>query len=110
MALLKDFKTIPDMFLFLTEEYGKTANNYLLKHKVDNEYVGVSFSQFKDETEQLAMGLAALGIKSKDKVAIISENRPEWVYSDIGILSLGAIDVPLYPSLTADSIEFILNN
>ncbi|MCJ7552746.1 MAG: long-chain fatty acid--CoA ligase, partial [Ignavibacteriaceae bacterium] len=54
--------------------------------------------------------LSFLGVKKDDKVAIISENRPEWVYGDFAILGLGAIDVPLYPSLTSDSVEFILNN
>jgi long-chain acyl-CoA synthetase len=64
----------------------------------------------KEETDSFAFGLASLGIKKEDKIAIIAENRPEWVYSDMAILGLGAIDVPLYPSLTAESIEFILNN
>ena len=54
--------------------------------------------------------MASLGVKREDKVAIISENRPEWYYSDLAILSLGAIDVPLYPISTSDSIEYMLNN
>ena len=66
--------------------------------------------EFKKETDSFAFGLAALGLKTEDKVAIIAENRPEWVYSDMAILNLGGIDVPIYPSLTADSIEFILHN
>jgi len=78
--------------------------------KVDNKYEGISYAEFKDQTDNFAFGLAALGIIKDDKVAIISENRPEWVYSDIAILGLGAVDVPIYPSLTAESIEFILNN
>lgn len=110
MALLKACKTIPELFLFLTEEYGKGSSRFLMKRKVDNEYKGITYDEFGEQTEQLAYGLAALGIKRGDKVAILSENRPEWVFSDMAILSLGAIDVPLYPSLTSESIEFILNN
>ena len=110
MAILKAFKTIPDMFVYLSDEYAKTAKNYLIVRKVEGKYEGISYQEFKDQTENFANGLAALGIKSGDKVAIISENRPEWVFSDMAILSLGAIDVPIYPSLTADSVEFILNN
>ena len=78
--------------------------------KVAGKYEGISYAEFKEQTENIAFGLSALGVKKDDKVAIISENRPEWVYSDMGILGLGAIDVPIYPSLTAESIEFILNN
>lgn len=110
MALLKACKTIPELFVFLTQEYGKNNSRFLMQRKVNNEYKGITYTEFGEQTELLAYGLAALGIKRGDKVAILSENRPEWVYSDMAILALGAIDVPLYPSLTADSIEFILNN
>lgn len=110
MALLANFKTIPELFVFLTEDYNKKTTNNLMYRKVDGKYKGISYSEFKEQTESFAFGLSALGIKRSDKVAIISENRPEWVYSDMAILGLGAIDVPIYPSLTAESIEFILNN
>jgi len=110
MALLAEFKTIPELYIFLTEVYGKKTNKNLMYRKVDNNYEGISYAEFKDQTDNFAFGLAALGIIKDDKVAIISENRPEWVYSDIAILGLGAVDVPIYPSLTAESIEFILNN
>lgn len=110
MAIPATFKTIPQLFKYLTEEYSKETNSYILKHKVEGKYVGISYDQMRDETESLAFGIASLGVKKDDKVAIISENRPEWVYSDFAILGLGAIDVPLYPSLTSDSVEFILNN
>lgn len=110
MAIPASFKTIPHLFKYLTEEYSKETNSYILKHRVDGKYVGITYDQMREETELFSCGLAHLGIKKDDKVAIISENRPEWVYSDFAILGLGAIDVPLYPSLTADSVEFILNN
>jgi long-chain acyl-CoA synthetase len=110
MALLKAFSTITELYTFLTEEYGETVDKPLLKYKVDNKYTGISYSQFKDETNSFAFGLASLGVSRGDKVAIIAENRPEWVYTDMATLQLGAIDVPLYPSLTAASVEFILNN
>lgn len=110
MAIPANFNTIPQLFKYLTEEYSKETNSYVLKHKVDDKYVGISYDQLREETELLAFGLSFLGVKKDDKVAIISENRPEWVYGDFAILGLGAIDVPLYPSLTSDSVEFILNN
>jgi long-chain acyl-CoA synthetase len=110
VALLKINKTIPELYTFLTEEFGKNMTRPVMMRKVDGEYRGITYSEFKDETDNLACGLYTLGIKKGDKVAIISENRPEWVYSDMAVLALGAIDVPMYPSLTASSIEFILNN
>ena len=110
MGLLKNCHTIPQLYEYLTEEYGKTADKPLIMRKVAGKFEGISYQDFKIQTENLAGGLAALGIKKSDKVAIISENRPEWVFSDMAILGLGAVDVPLYPSLTAESVEFILNN
>lgn len=108
MTLLKKNKTIPELFKFLTEEY-KNDKKFLFR-KVNGKYEGITYKEFKIETERLALGLAAMGIKRGDKVAIMAENRPEWVYSDMAILGLGAADVPLYPSLTADSVQYILNN
>lgn len=106
----KEFRTIPEFFRYLTEDYGKSIERPLLKYKDKGLWIGVSYSQFKEETENFAFGLASLNIKREEKVAIISENRPEWVYSDLAILGLGAIDVPLYPSLTSETVEFIINN
>ena len=110
MAILKACKTIPELFLFLTDRFGNIPDKFVIQRKVDNKFAGINYKEFRNQTENLAYGLLALGIKKNDKVAIIAENRPEWVYSDMAILSIGAVDVPLYPSLTADSIEFILNN
>ncbi|MEN8194030.1 MAG: long-chain fatty acid--CoA ligase [Bacteroidota bacterium] len=110
MPALKSFKTIPDLYNHLVEVYGPTAEHSIFRHKIEGEYTDISYEQLKEETESFAMGLASLGVKRGDKVAIIGENRPQWVYSDMAILGLGAIDVPLYPISTSDTIEFILNN
>jgi long-chain acyl-CoA synthetase len=110
MALLKSCQTITELYQFLTEEYGKSTDKDLLRYKVDGNYTSISYSKFKEETDNFGFGLATLGLKRDDKVAIIAENRPEWVYSDMATLALGAVNVPLYPSLTSESIEYILNN
>jgi len=103
-------KTIPELYEYLTEVFGKITNKSVMFRKVNDKFEGITYQELKEETEKFAFGLAALGIKKDDKIAIISENRPEWVYSDMAILGLGAIDVPVYPSLTSESIEFILEN
>src|SRR5665647_2932073 len=104
MALLKANKTIPELFVFLTEEY-KVDKKFLFR-KVNGVFEGISYQEFKVETENFALGLAALGVKRGDKVAIMAENRPEWVYSDMAILGLGAVDVPLsYTHLRAHETD-----
>jgi len=110
MALLKACKTIPELYRFLTEEYAPKTGKYIIKRKVNEQYEGISYKELKEETDLFAFGLSALGIKRGDCAALISENRPEWVYADFALQMLGVVNVPVYPSLTSDSIEYILND
>ncbi len=110
MPIYKDFKTIPELFQIMTKEFGKGKERPLFKYKSGEQWQSISYDEAYRDTEYFSLGLASLGVKRGDKVAIISENRPEWVYSDNAILALGAIDVPLYPISTAETLEFILNN
>ncbi len=110
MPALNHYKTICDIYTTLVYDFGKTANRPIIQHKVDNKYVGISFEQFKDYVEKLACGLYNLGIQKGDKIAILSENRPEWIFLDYACITTGIIDIPMYPINTADTVEFILNN
>jgi long-chain acyl-CoA synthetase len=110
MPLYKDFKTIPQLFNIITREFGKGKERAALKYKVDEKWNDITYDQLYLETVNLACGMAKLGVKKEDRVAIIAENRPEWVYADMAILGLGAVDVPLYPISTSETLEFILNN
>ncbi|MCK6603476.1 MAG: long-chain fatty acid--CoA ligase [Ignavibacteriaceae bacterium] len=110
MSILKEFKTIPELYNYLTNDYGKDPSKVVMRHKPEKEYVNISYQEMKRQTELFAYGLLSLQVKKGDNVAIISENRPEWIYSDMAILGIGAVNVPLYPSLTADTVEYTLNN
>lgn len=110
MALLKEFKTIPELYRFLTEDYGLKKSGNAIYRKVDDVYKGISYKELEEETDLFAFGLTSIGLKKNDCVALISENRPEWVYADFAMQLLGIINVPLYPSLTSESIEYILND
>lgn len=109
MGVAVQFSTIIEMFDRVTKKY-YAESRPILMHKVDKKYRGISYAEFRREVEMFALGLASLGIKKNDAVAIISENRPEWVIADMGIVLLGAVDVPIYPTLTAKQIEFIFND
>jgi long-chain acyl-CoA synthetase len=64
----------------------------------------------REDVECLAMGLRALGIGPGDHVAILSENRYEWPIADLAVLALGAVTVPIYPTLTAEQCRYILDH
>ncbi len=106
----KNANTIPQLFQILTSAENKKYNKEFMFYKFTDTYEGITYAKFKSETENFALGLVSLGIVNGDKIALISENRPEWVYSDMAVLSLGAINVPLFPSFTSETIAFVLEN
>ena len=110
MGPSRNFKTIPELFRNLVDDYGKDPSKVMLKHKVGKEYVDITYQQVKSEVELMAHGFLSIGIKEGDKIVLLAENRPEWMMLDFAILGIGAVDVPLYPSLTPNDIGFIVNN
>src|SRR5436190_8046652 len=63
-----------------------------------------------DRARRIAAGLYSLGVRKGDRVAILSESRLEWVLADQGCVMLGAVNVPIYPTLTAPQVGYILND
>jgi len=70
----------------------------------------ISAEAFITRVRHVALGLAELGIKAGDRVALLSENRPEWSIADLAILSLGAVNVPIYTTQAVDQVRFILED
>jgi long-chain acyl-CoA synthetase len=109
MGLTVEFNTIATLFENVTRKY-QDQNRPALMYKAENGYQGITYSQLRTHVKNFAYGLTALGIKRNDKVAIVSENRPEWVIADMALAQLGIISVPVYPTLTPKQIEFIFND
>ncbi len=82
----------------------------VFKYKRDGKWVDTTVPEFRDTVRYLATALRHLGVKPGDRVAILSENRPEWAMSDFAILANQAVTVPVYPTLLGWQIEFILND
>lgn len=78
--------------------------------KVNGAWEKTSTQEYVDKANAFSRGLLELGIKPNDKIVLISNNRPEWNISDIGIMQIGAIDVPVYPTASADDYRFIFND
>jgi len=78
--------------------------------KVDGVWVPVTHRQALERVQAISLGLRELGIKPGDKVAIVSENRPEWALSDYACLTSRTTDVPIYPTLTTKQTEYILRD
>ena len=78
--------------------------------KENGRWVNVSTADFMFGVEELFLGLRALGICPGDRIAIISENRIEWAMADYATGALGAVTVPIYPTLSARQMEYVLRN
>lgn len=81
-----------------------------LNHRVEGQWIHTSAKTFAERVKHVALGLAALGIRPGDRIALLSENRPEWSIADLAILSLGAINVPIYTTQAVDQIDYILTD
>ncbi|NBV41825.1 long-chain fatty acid--CoA ligase [bacterium] len=73
-------------------------------------YAPITYQECFENVKWFALGLSNLGIGEEDFVAILSGNRPEWVFSDFGIMSVGAVSVPIYTTLSPPEIAHILND
>lgn len=100
-------KTTGEVFARSAERY---AEKPALLHKQDGIFQPISYAELNRRVQQFALGLSELGIGRGDRVAILSENRPEWAVADLAILSIGAVNVPLYATLPPRQVEFILQD
>ncbi len=109
MGIAVEFDTLTEMFSGLCKKYAGIGKE-VYRYKLEGKYVGITYDEFYSKVELFAHGLHSLGLKRGEKIAILSENRPEWPVSDLASLAIGAVDVPIFPTLTAKQIEYILDN
>jgi len=78
--------------------------------KLNGEWVPTSIDTMLEEAMKVSKSLLKLGIVKGDKIGLISNNRPEWISMDCGILQVGAVDVPIYPTISAEDYKYIFND
>ena len=100
--------TLTQLFFTTIDRHAGLAAAF--RSKVSGAWVGITHREAVDRVQAISLGLRELGIQPGDKVAIISENRPEWALSDYACLCCRATDVPIYPTLTAKQTEYILRD
>lgn len=99
--------SVPAMFQERVRKYG---DRVFMRQKVDGAWRDVSWKQQGDRVRRLAKGLLALGVAKGDRIAILSENRPEWAAADLAILSVGAADAPIYATNTPDQCSYVVRD
>ena len=100
-----NLKTLNDVFF---EMVAGGRDRAVLRQDAEGKWQPISANQIYQRVRALAGAFAAWGIRKGDRVAILAENRWEWAVADFAVLALGAVDVPIYPTLTADQTAALL--
>ena len=99
--------TLADLPFHVSGRYPKAT---LLRWARPGGFDVYSSSEFFENIRDLSLGLTSLGVGAGDRVALLSESRPEWVIADLAILTGGAVTVPIYPNLPAAQVGYILRD
>jgi long-chain acyl-CoA synthetase len=102
-----EIRTLCDLFYYSVDTFKKPDH---LRFKRDGVWHDVSSEELRRTVEELSLGLRSLGVEPGDRVAILAENRPEWAYADLATLTAGALDSPIYSTLTPPQVLYILND
>lgn len=102
------FTRLTDILAYQNKNFPKQD---ALARKENGEWRKYSTQEIVDASNQVSRAMVAFGIKPDDKVALISHsNRPEWNFCDFGMLQVGAVNVPVYPTISENDYEFIFND
>jgi long-chain acyl-CoA synthetase len=101
-------QTINQLFFQAVDRYAR--KRAALRHKVGGSWLDVPHDELARRVRHVALGLRELGIGPGDRVAILSHNRPDWAIADYGCLTARCADVPIYPTLTASQVGYILKD
>ncbi|MDD5543241.1 MAG: long-chain fatty acid--CoA ligase [Acidobacteriia bacterium] len=102
-----NFSTLNELFLEATSAHQKPD---VFMYKSEGAYHALSTQEVRQAVEEFALGLMELGVVAGDRVALLSENRPGWAIADYAILGIGAVNVPIYPTLPPKQIQYILED
>ncbi len=99
------------LFDFAYQQLELNPQSKLFNTKVDNEWIATSTQNYLEQANIISRALLRLGIKPNDKIAVVtSTNRVEWSILDIAILQIGAVNVPLYPTISSSDYQYIINH
>jgi long-chain acyl-CoA synthetase len=99
-------RTLTQLYFGALERFGTRPVAFRAKRQ--GQWRELSYQQLADRVQDLSLGLLELGVSPGDRVAILSENRPEWAIADYACLTARCTDVPIYPTLPARQVEYAL--
>lgn len=103
-----EFRTIGELFLQVVGRFGNRKPAFLIKGR--GRYRPILYTELADMVFRCAAVFRRLGIGPRTSVGIVSENRLEWVVTDLALAGIGAVNVPAFPTLTAEQLEYIFDH
>jgi long-chain acyl-CoA synthetase len=100
-------RTLPALFF---EQAARRGEGVALRHKVQGLWRRVSWSEYALQVRRVAAALLASGLRGQDKVAILGENRPEWVYCQLGTMAAGGVVCGIYATSAPPQIAYVLRH
>ena len=105
--LNSNFTTLSTLFLARVREWG---SQLAMREKKLGIWKNISWSEFGDRSRSVGSGLIALGVKPKDKICIMSNNNPDWLYADMGALCVSVVSAGIYPTDASSQVEYLIND
>lgn len=102
--------TATRLFDLIPQQIAKYPKVDALATKEQGKWISYSSSKVQEIIDTVSIGFIKLGLKKDDKVAIISPNRPEWNFIDLGLQQIGAVSVPIYPTITVEDYRYIFDD
>ena len=102
--------TLTQLFFDAAEKYAAKDHPAAFRHKVGDQWTSLKHREVEERVRAVSAGLRELGVQPGDRVALLSENRPEWAIADYACLAARAADVPIYPTLPTKQAEYILRD
>ena len=102
-----NFTTLSTLFLARVREWG---SQLAMREKKLGIWKNISWSEFGDRSRSVGSGLIALGVKPKDKICIMSNNNPDWLYADMGALCVSVVSAGIYPTDASSQVEYLIND
>ena len=101
--------TIPSLIRYLVEHINPDTHPFL-SHKVGDAWVDITYGEALEKIDAISAWFLDIGIKKGDRLALIIENGPDYIYYDQALQQIGAVNTSIYPTLTETEIEYILND
>jgi long-chain acyl-CoA synthetase len=100
-------RSLPELF---TDQVARRGDALALRFKAYGIWHRISWRRYAEEVDRVAAALLALGLRPGENVAVLGENRPEWLYCHLGIMTAGGVTVGVYPTSAPDQVTYLLNH